>query len=425
MPDHHGPAVCLFGAALDTGNLGVSALGMSTLAALTKRIPSVRFVLFDHGRGTRSRRLRIGDQDLDVELRGGHISRRVYRRESLWSMYAASRYAPAVNANVRAIRDADLILDISGGDSFTDLYGKKQLDLVTLPKLIALALGRPLILLPQMYGPFRYQESARRATDLLTRTTQAWARDAEGFGQLRSLLGDRFDPGRHRQGVDVAFALPATEPTSRTEPAGTWLEDGLPVIGINLSGLLYNDPVDARERFGLATDYRETMLALVEHFMRETDVRVLLVPHVHGGGNESDVAAAEHLLAHVDQPTRLAKLHPGLGADEVKYIISQLDWFLGARMHSTIAALSTRTPVAAIAYSDKFAGVFDGCGVGHRVIDARRVTAPEMITTALEAWSTSSTDRTTLASGIVEVEAIARAQFDSLAATISGSSERT
>ena len=56
-------------------------------------------------------------------------------------------------------------------------------------------------------------------------------------------------------------------------------------------------------------------------------------------------------------------LSPDLDASEVKWCISKLDWFVGSRMHATIAALSSGVPCAAIAYSRKFRGVFATLGV--------------------------------------------------------------
>jgi len=43
---------------------------------------------------------------------------------------------------------------------------------------------------------------------------------------------------------------------------------------------------------------------------------------------------------------------------EVKSFISGLDFFTGARMHSCIAAYSSRVPVFPLAYSRKFNGLF-------------------------------------------------------------------
>ena len=58
------------------------------------------------------------------------------------------------NPVVRTVADSDLVLDVSGGDSFTDLYGAARFRQIIAPKQIALATGRPLVLLPQTYGPF-------------------------------------------------------------------------------------------------------------------------------------------------------------------------------------------------------------------------------------------------------------------------------
>ena len=64
---------------------------------------------------------------------------------------------------------------------------------------------------------------------------------------------------------------------------------------------------------------------------------------------------------------------------ETKWLISQLDWFCGTRMHATIAALSSGVPVSAIAYSAKVQGVFETCGQGDAVADARTLPGPDVV----------------------------------------------
>ena len=65
--------------------------------------------------------------------------------------------------------------------------------------------------------------------------------------------------------------------------------------------------------------------------------------------------------------------------NQVKWLISNMDWFCGTRMHSTIAALSRGVPTSAIAYSDKTKGVFETCGQGREVFDPRTLDTKEMI----------------------------------------------
>src|SRR5688572_10406244 len=201
--------LCLFGAAGDTSNLGVSALMTSAVAAIARAHPRAEVTVFDNGWGTRSGIVRVGDQDFAVRYRGARLSRRLYRPESLWNMRLAAWTGWQGNPGTRAMADADAILDVSGGDSFGDLYGEKRFRAMTLPKQIALRLGRPLVLLPQTYGPFRDRSAERLAASLVRRSAMAWARCARSFETLKQLLGTDFDPSRHREGVDMAFALEA------------------------------------------------------------------------------------------------------------------------------------------------------------------------------------------------------------------------
>ncbi|MGZ8831280.1 MAG: polysaccharide pyruvyl transferase family protein, partial [Thermoanaerobaculia bacterium] len=54
-------------------------------------------------------------------------------------------------------------------------------------------------------------------------------------------------------------------------------------------------------------------------------------------------------------------------------IIGLCDFFVGARMHACIAALSQSIPTVAIAYSDKYTGVLESIGVGQLVADPRHL----------------------------------------------------
>jgi polysaccharide pyruvyl transferase WcaK-like protein len=56
---------------------------------------------------------------------------------------------------------------------------------------------------------------------------------------------------------------------------------------------------------------------------------------------------------------------------EIKTVINSCDFFIGARMHACIAAVSQCIPAVAIAYSDKFAGVMQTIGIESLVVDPR------------------------------------------------------
>ena len=282
VPSRPNPVLfSLFGAPGDTGNLGVSALGESTLQSVAVERPEAKVLRFDNSRG---RRRSPPNAAVSHDRDGAWISRRMYRSESLWTMRVSSvvRFPP--NRNVEAIRRSAAVLDVSGGDSFTDLYGARRWHLVTLPKLISLRVGTPLVLLPQTYGPFRDPRRRRQAADIVANAQAAWARDPDGLDFLRELLGDRFDPTRHRQGVDVAFALSPRRPDELPDDLVACLDPARDhvTVGLNVSGLLMNEPDGGKSQFGLELDYRQLIDQVSSRLLDEVADHLVLVPHVRG-----------------------------------------------------------------------------------------------------------------------------------------------
>ncbi|NVJ96677.1 MAG: polysaccharide pyruvyl transferase family protein [Alphaproteobacteria bacterium] len=370
--------VVLAGAAPDTANHGVTALAQSTVLGLTERGID-RFSIFDNGQDERPDTSSEWPQGATISRVGFRPGRRVYQACNMHN--ARLRQVLGIPASaVSAMRNAAAVIDVSGGDSFTDLYGAARFEQILLPKLMALDCGTPLILLPQTYGPFIHERSERLARMVMSRAGLAFARDALSFHNMKQLLGDMFDPQRHRLGVDLAFGLPSEETTVRPLDRP---------VGLNVSGLLWNER-SARDRFGLSLDYRAALIDFVTQVLDRTAKTVQLVPHVTPKGGESDLVACEELRQALPEPVR-SRVRITKGADTpatLKRVISSCCWFAGARMHATIAALSTCTPVANMAYSDKALGVFEACGAASEVFDMRRLGTQEMVDELFDAFWT-------------------------------------
>src|SRR5690606_28178365 len=60
-------------------------------------------------------------------------------------------------------------------------------------------------------------------------------------------------------------------------------------------------------------------------------------------------------------------------------------WFTGARMHSTIAALSSGGPTGGVAYSDKMGPVFEELGQS-TTVDARSTPSSQIVSRLVELW---------------------------------------
>jgi len=423
MPVRPPLILCLFGAPLDTGNRGVEALGRSVLSGVARSAPGSSVTIFDNGWGVRAVPAEHGD--VRAELCGVRQSRRYYRRESWWNVRTSQHFGGLRSPVAERLRAADAVMDISGGDSFSDIYGPTRLRAILEPKLAALRARRPLVLLPQTYGPFSERGSRQLAQRVVQRASLAFSRDQDSHEALLELLADQVDESRHRAGVDVAFAL---DPCEASHRLGTSLRQVLddsprqrPLVGINVSGLLWDR---TRSNFGLFMDYRATMQRLVERILA-AGPDVVLVPHVIdvSEGRESDLRAAVAVRESCPEGEqgRVYLAPDDLNAAEAKWLISCCDWFCGTRMHSTIAALSSGVPTAAIAYSMKTRGVFATCGVSDEVVDARFIGAEEAVETLVDCFARREAVRSQLKNRVPGVVARATKQLAEIVAWVAAS----
>ncbi|NBZ89178.1 polysaccharide pyruvyl transferase family protein [Stagnihabitans tardus] len=409
--------ITLLNAAPDTGNQGVSALCLSALAGLAAR-QAGPLAVADHGRGVRLCDMGVAR----VSRLGLTHNRRFWRGDSLATVRLLARIGGGPSASARMIAGSRAILDVSGGDSFTDLYGPHRFRAMVLTKRLALDNGLPLILLPQTLGPFRDPANRAEALGILSAARAVWVRDAASFAFLQEALGPRFDPERHRLGLDMAVALPAQAPKDLPAPLQDWLTGGA-VAGLNVSGLLVQDAPGAQATFGLAERHDAQILAAARAVLdHDAALRLLLIPHVHRDLDhpESDLAASLALKARLDgdYPGRVQVLPGRLDAMALKGVLSRLAWFAGARMHATIGAFSSGTPTLGLGYSDKAEGVFAQCGIGDHVADLRQLNAQALARSVRASLAKVEATRADLAQRLPGLLARAEAQMDAIVAQI-------
>ena len=430
------PRISLFGAAPDTNNLGVSAMFASVISGIWQCLPTAEFIVYDNGFGCRHSTLDVSkNAAIDLINFGARSGRRYYRPENLATMTLASRLGPIgaiLNQGIRLIDSCDAVLDVSGGDSFSDIYGRERFFAIVRPKLIARNRGVPVILLPQTYGP--YNDSGLRdiAAKAVRSSEMAWARDQYSFAVLKDLLGDEFDPKRHHCGVDLAFGLwPSDALHVVDKRLRSWIErdgfDGL-LVGFNISGLIYNSPDKAVSEYGFRADYRRTIIDFLTWVLEQGDTRVVLIPHVMNTPDhyESDLRAS---LAVVEELSprfgSRAAISPGnLDQSQAKWVISKMDWFCGTRMHSTIAALSSGVAATCIAYSDKAKGVFESCGLGEHVIDPRALDAGDVVSNLKRSFESRDHAQKTLLEHLPAVNAQVEEQMKVIAERVTALSKR-
>lgn len=413
------PAFCLFGAEAAERNLGVGALRAAAMGTLLEQVPRARITIFDTGWGIRTGSVYTGGRWVPVTLCGGRHSRRLHRPEAYLNMRLSAAFGGLRNAGLARIDDADAVLDVSGGDSFSDIYGPHRFRTIAWPKRLAVLRRRPLVMLPQTYGPFRDPQLKAEAADLVRRSAMAFARDPDSFAALCELLGADVDPTRHREGVDVAFALaprPPDEP-GLTKLTAWWQAESGPVVGVNVSGLVVAR--DAGAQFALRADLWSVIRRLCDRLLTDTDARIVLVPHVQSGaGIDDDVAVTRTLHAELASVhgDRVTVAPPPLDQHQAKWVISRTSWFVGMRMHATIAALSTGVPVANIAYSPKARGVFATVGQERHVADARTLADDDLLDVLWRSWCERERAAAELAERAPAAKRRAQAQMEEIVA---------
>jgi polysaccharide pyruvyl transferase WcaK-like protein len=245
--------------------------------------------------------------------------------------------------------------------------------------------GKKLILLPQTIGPFKGAFARKIARYILRGAERIYGRDRGSVSLALALRGEPQDTKHVALCYDVGFILDAITPKN-LDTGGFPLvaqDRRVPIVGLNVSGLLWSGGYTRNNMFGLRVDYKKLILEVLNFFILEKGAAVLLIPHVFGTGANSE---SDELVCHQIWETLSGKYGARLGLlsgtydqSELKYVIGLCDFFVGSRMHACIAAVSQGVPAVSVAYSDKFVGVMETIGMGSNVADARYLSEQEML----------------------------------------------
>ena len=248
---------------------------------------------------------------------------------------------------LRELRSCDFVFDVTCGDGFSDIYFPKQAVYTTLLKELVIIAGTSLILLPQTYGPFSDRRIERFAMHVINKSRRVYSRDLMSTNYIHQHL-------KHKDVLtvtDLAFFLPYDSSKYSVEEDKT-------NVGINVSGLLWNGGFTDKNQFGLSVNYQEYICGVIET-LHSIGCAVHLIPHVIENENDSidgDVRAGSALKERYPYLIQYPKFQNPIDA---KSYISKMDVFTGARMHSTIAAISAGIPVIPFSYSRKFEGLYE------------------------------------------------------------------
>ena len=127
---------------------------------------------------------------------------------------------------------------------------------------------------------------------------------------------------------------------------------------------MYDASDNQNNNYGLNINYREVIKRLINYFL-ENGYIVHLIPHVI---DEKNYNSPENDCRVIDKIKECFNNRNVIVADkfknpiDAKSYIANMDLFIGSRMHSTIASISSGVPTVAISYSRKFEGLYKTLG---------------------------------------------------------------
>lgn len=341
--------IILGNAPVNNGNLGCVALSYTSIYLIDKILSDAKIdyklYLTDSGyykAGLHS--IRINEKDIPFE--------EIYHLIPIDLKAGVKNFLRGVSyaRSIVKFQNSDYVLDIGQGDSFADIYGHRRFRSIDRIHKEAVIFNKPYCILPQTIGPFKAAEIRRRAVRSIANARMVMARDKQSFEFTRELV-----PLQHNlaEYIDLAFFLPYN-------PID--LDSNCVHVGLNISALLWHGGYTRNNQFGLKDEYKDIVCRIIEYFLDQTNVKIHLIPHVisytQNNNIEDDYAVAESMVRKYQSDAIIlpAKFKSPV---EAKSYISSMDFFMGARMHSTIAAFSSGVPVVPMAYSRKFNGLFE------------------------------------------------------------------
>ena len=141
-------------------------------------------------------------------------------------------------------------------------------------------------------------------------------------------------------------------------------------VGLNVSGLAYSNNFKGFERQFDA--YPQLIERIINHF-RAKGCTIYLIPHSYNYKRpiaDDDLLACRAAYNRLADKSNVVLVDYDLISPQIKFVISQMTFFIGTRMHANFAAIYTQVPVFGMAYSYKFEGAFNANG-----LDGKKQTA--------------------------------------------------
>ncbi|MBD3413071.1 MAG: hypothetical protein GF421_01400 [Candidatus Aminicenantes bacterium] len=267
---------------------------------------------------------------------------------------------------IREIRTSDLVVSSGGGYFYSNrrtIPGPTFLQNFIHTKLTC-AFRKPLIFLPQSFGPF-YNPIAlnlMRNTLNCDNIIKIFAREQISFDILSGLLNSKTNQRKLDICPDMAFEF---EPMERKINSVPFLELPRPIMSVTLRQWNFPDAKTGAQRKQKKRDYMENLCLVCKNFHKTNKGSILVFPQVKGpGAFEADQLISlefwERIKDFIPKNYR-SYWNPGIdnGPSQIISLLSQTDILVATRFHSAIFAFKAGTPALVLTYQPKSKGIME------------------------------------------------------------------
>jgi polysaccharide pyruvyl transferase WcaK-like protein len=349
--------ITFLGMGLDSPNRGVNALCIGATEVVKSTYNINEIVLISFRKSTNQKEYIINTSNGDVTI----INKFFSKKDLLDSLkdlllFNFFRIIPKSKLALELF-SSDMIFDLNEGDSFSDIYGLGRISRHFIDSFLAVSFKKDLVFLPQTIGPFDTFVGKTMGLYVLKRLRKLYIRDDKAI----KLLSE--NKIQFTQTIDLAVYM---------RPKNVIVEIPKDSIMININGLMYfNNYESLKNQFEW---YKKMLLKIVNYF-QSLNKHIVFVPHTYSTISTIEEDDLKAIKDFVDSNNlkNITIIDKEYDAQELKFIISHAELFLGSRMHACIAGLSTSVPTIGLAYSYKFKGTFSMFNSEETVLEVNNV----------------------------------------------------
>lgn len=236
---------------------------------------------------------------------------------------------------LEAAKDADVIL-VVGADNYAKSYNGFDF-MSSLNKLLRETAKGKMVMYDCSLDPVEISDKIKTDFDFFDVITARELITYNGFKNAFPAKEIYYFP-------DPAFVM-----EKKTVPLPEGFVEGK-MVGVNVSSLVVSEQYGSNQNKII-----NAYVKLIQFILSKSGYHVILIPHVM---KRQDLKTLEVLYDYFKNDERVMLVsNENYNAEELKYIISKCEFFIGARTHSTIAAYSSQVPTLVLGYSVKSIGI--------------------------------------------------------------------